>query len=242
MLTDAEMQVSPVRVSGEFLGGDGLRAEGLLALDQGVVGAGQVGGAAPELRQCGRGGLDGGFGRFAGRQALGVRLPGGEVLLPIGRQLARGETVQQRLALGVHHLAGLGLRLRTARPGAPTAAAVELGEHVERIGGGIETALLLAVVGAHLPGRTVTGQRILLIARDVVRIHALEEIIGLVVLADVIETEVPILARILAALRGAVRALVLATRPLAGHSLLAGLRLALRTHLGRLDANGVEEF
>src|SRR5262249_44150103 len=108
---------------------------------------------------------------------------------------------------------------------------------------GVEPAfILLAAVGAHLPGRAMAGQRVLLIARDVFRIHALEEVIRLIVFADVIEAEVPIITRILTAFRSAVRALVLASRPLAGDRLLAGLCLALRTHLGRLDANGVEEF
>ena len=60
----------------------------------------------------------------------------------------------------------------------------------------------------------MAGQRILLVARDRIGIHALEEIVGLVVLADVVETEVPVLARVLAALGGAVRPLVLAARPI----------------------------
>ena len=88
----------------------------------------------------------------------------------------------------------------------------------------------------------MAGQRILLVARDVVRIHALEEIVGLVVFSDMVEAEMPILARIFATLRRAVRALVLAARPFAGHGFAARLRLALRAHLGGLDANGVEEF
>src|SRR6202043_2074073 len=102
----------------------------------------------------------------------------------------------QRLALGIENLPpfALGLRAGTGtRP--PAAAAVELAEHAERIGRafqvglGAALALLGAGVGAHFPGRPMAGQRILLVARDRVRIHAGEEIIGLVIFADVIETE-----------------------------------------------------
>ena len=104
----------------------------------------------------------------------------------------------QRLALGVDHLAGFDLGLGALRARPPAAAAVELAEHAERIGGAVEIprpplALLGAGVGAHLPGRTMAGQRILLVARDGVGIHALEEIVVLVVFADVIETEVKVL-------------------------------------------------
>ncbi len=88
----------------------------------------------------------------------------------------------------------------------------------------------------------MAGQRILLVARDGVGIHALEEIVVLIVFADVIETEVEVLARVLAALRRAVRALVRAARPLAHGGFLARLRLRLRTYLVGLDANGIEEF
>ena len=103
-------------------------------------------------------------------------------------------------------------------------------------------ALLAAGVGAHLPGRTMAGQRILLVARDRIGIHALEEIVGLVVFADVIEAEVQILPRILPALGRAVRPLVLAARPFAHGGFFARLRLLLRAQLVGLDANGVEEF
>src|SRR5947209_2166091 len=90
----------------------------------------------------------------------------------------------QRLALGVEYLARLGLGLGPrpwARP--PPAAAVEFAEHIERIDGAFEVRLRAALalfgagVGAHLPGRTMAGERILLVARDRVRVHALEEII-----------------------------------------------------------------
>ena len=88
----------------------------------------------------------------------------------------------------------------------------------------------------------MAGQRILLVARDRVRIHALEEIVGLVVFADMIETEVPVLLVVGPALGRAVRALVLALRPFAHGGSFARLRLLLRAQLVGLDANGVEEF
>src|SRR5205807_1865146 len=103
-------------------------------------------------------------------------------------------------------------------------------------------APLGAGVGAHLPGRAVTGQRVLLVARDRVRIHAGKEIIGLVVFAHVIETEVPVFLVVGPALGGAVRPLVLAVRPFAQGGGFARLRLLLRAQLVGLDANGIEEF
>src|SRR3984885_4075391 len=156
----------------------------------------------------------------------------------------------QRLTLGVEDLSGLDLGFAGSAAGTrpPAAAAVELGEHTERIGSGFEVglrtalALLGAGVGAHLPGRAVAGQRILLVARDRVGIHAGEEIVGLVVFADVVETEVPVLLVVGPALGRAVRALVLAFRPFAHGGGLARRRLLLRTQLVGLDADGVEEF
>ena len=155
----------------------------------------------------------------------------------------------QRLALGVHDFPRfrLGLASGAARTRPPAATAVELGEHAERIGrtfqlGFCARLALLAAVGAHLPGRAMAGQRVLLVARDGIRIHSLEEIIGLVVFADVIEAEVKILPRVLAALGRAVRTLVRAPRPFAHGGFFARLRLLLRAQLVGLDANGIEEF
>ena len=88
----------------------------------------------------------------------------------------------------------------------------------------------------------MAGQRILLVTRNRVCIHALEEIVGLVVFADVIETEVPVFLVIGPALGRAVRPLVLAVRPFAHGGGFARLRLLLRGQLVGLDANGVEEF
>src|ERR1019366_5638344 len=93
----------------------------------------------------------------------------------------------------------LGLAGGPARARPPAAAAIEFAEHAGRIGRAFEIrlgaalAVLGAGIGAHLPGRTMAGQRILLVARHRIRIHAGEEIIGLVAFADVVEAEVPVL-------------------------------------------------
>src|ERR1700726_1170368 len=155
----------------------------------------------------------------------------------------------KRLALGVEDFSGFDLGLGAgAGPRPPAAAAVELAEHAEGIDGTFEVglgaalALLGAGVGAHLPGRTMAGQRILLVARDRVRIHAGEEIIGLVIFADVIETEVPVFLVVGPALGRAVRPLVLALRPFAHRGFFPRGRLLLRAQLVGLDADRVEEF
>jgi hypothetical protein len=87
----------------------------------------------------------------------------------------------------------------------------------------------------------MTGHGVLLIARHRVSVHAGKEVVGLVVLADVIEAEVPILIVLRAALGRTVRALVGTIRPFAGDRGLTHL-LLLRARLVRLDANGIEEF
>src|ERR1700677_2642798 len=156
----------------------------------------------------------------------------------------------QRLAFGVENLPGfnLGLAGGAARTRPPAAAAIELAEHAERIGRTFEVglgaalALLGTGVGAHLPGRTMAGQRILLVARDRVRIHAGEEIIGLVIFTDVIETEVPVFLVIGPALGRPVRPLVLAIGPFAHGGFFTRLRLLLGAQLVRFDPDGVEEF
>src|SRR3954469_13668002 len=148
----------------------------------------------------------------------------------------------ERLALGVHDLARLGLG-RGLRAGAPAGAAVELLEHAERIEGAVYLgfrAFLDAAIGAHLPGRTMTGQRILLIARDSVGIHAGEEIVVLVVLAHMIQAEVPVLTLIVATLGRTMRALVLTPGPFAIDHGVA--RLHFRLLAFRLDPDGVEEL
>src|SRR4029078_3102315 len=121
-----------------------------------------------------------------------------------------------------------------------------LAEHAEGIGGAFEFRLrpclaFGAGIGAHFPGRPMPGQRILLVSRRPVGIHAGKEIIGLVVFAHMAETEVPVLLVIGAALWRAMRTLVCAARPFAGRDLLARARL-LRARFVGLDANTVEKF
>ena len=88
----------------------------------------------------------------------------------------------------------------------------------------------------------MAGQRILLIARHRIGIHAGKEVIGLVVFADVIETEVPVFLVVGPALGRTMRPLVLAVGPFTHRGFFARLRLLLRGQLVGLDANGVEEF
>src|SRR6185312_8738987 len=119
-------------------------------------------------------------------------------------------------------------------------------EYAEGIDGGVEIGLAglafaLGAVGAHLPGRPMAGQRILLEARHRVRVHALEEIVGLVIFAHMVQAEMKIFALIAAALRRAVRSAILTVRPFAGDHFLARA-FALRAGLVRLDADAVEEF
>src|SRR6516165_1828460 len=153
----------------------------------------------------------------------------------------------QCFPLGVEDLPRLGPCF-AARSRAPPAAAVELGEHAERIGGSVEIgggctlALAATAIGAHPPGRTMAGQRILLIACNRLGIHAGKEIVGLVVFTNVIETEMEVFPRLIATLGRTVRAPALAAGPLAHDGFLARLRLLLRAQLVRLDANAVEEF
>jgi hypothetical protein len=153
----------------------------------------------------------------------------------------------ERLALGVEYFPGFDLGLG-ARTGPPAAAAIEFAKHAEGIGGafeiGLGTALALfgAGIGAHLPGRTMTGQRVLLVPRNRIRVHAGKEIVGLVVFADVIEAEVPIFLVVGAALGRAMRPLVLAVGPFAHGGCFTRLGLLLRAQLVGLDTDGVEEF
>jgi hypothetical protein len=126
---------------------------------------------------------------------------------------------------------------------APAGAAVELREHAERIEGTVDLgfgALLDAAIGAHFPSRTVAGQRILLVARYGVGIHAGEEIVVLVVLTHVIQAEVPVLTLIVATLGRTMRALVLTPGPFAIDHGVA--RLHFRLLAFRLDPDGVEEL
>src|SRR5262245_19453667 len=161
-------------------------------------------------------------------QQLEARLDVG--LLCVGIKTERVE----RLALGVaHHASGM-RRLR-----ARARLAAEFGVDAERIGGVTERAIKpvrprLAVTGllaveAELPGRTVSCDGVLLIARDRLVAHAGEVIVRMIVLAHVLEAEAPVLALAQAALGGAVARRAGAAGPLARRliggrpALLAGL-------------------
>ena len=118
VLPDAEVQVPAGGGSGEGRGGDAGRAEGVLPIDEGVVGASQVGGAAPQLRHLLRQGLERGTGGLAGRDGL-AGLVARQLCIEALRQLAGEEAVEEPLILrvglspGVEALAPLGLRCLT---------------------------------------------------------------------------------------------------------------------------------
>ena len=97
---NAEVQVSAARGGGPGFGGDIFRPEGGVALDEGVVGSGQVGGAAPQFWQGLPQGLQGGFGGFPGGHGF-AHLPGGQVGVEPFRQFPGGEPVKQGLAVRV---------------------------------------------------------------------------------------------------------------------------------------------
>src|SRR5215467_2567139 len=175
-----------------------------------------------------------GVGMMALHQLLEARLDRGT--LGVGLE---PEGVQ-RLALGIAHRAALRLLPRVGRA-RPTA---ELAEHAERIVGALvaeeparaRLAGSLAAHHAHLPGRAMAGDRVLLIARDRVLAHAGEKIVGVIVLAHMIETEPPVLALLRAPLRRPVRRRVGAARPFAGRHGIAQPAI-----LVGLDANSVEQ-
>ena len=91
---------------------------------------------------------------------------------------------------------------------------------------------------AHLPGWTMAGQRILLMARDLVIAHILEEVVRVVELARVLETEVPILVLTPGPLGRAIGCRVFA----AGLFARRLIRLAAAAIVLRLDADFIEEW
>src|SRR4029453_6810992 len=104
-------------------------------------------------------------------------------------------------------------------------ARVVLAEKVERIAKAVALAepglgALALVVGrgrvARPPGRAMAGERILLPAGDFGVLHAVEVVVGLVILLDMFEAERAKLALVPASLRRAVASGLLAGRPFAG--------------------------
>ena len=55
-------------------------------------------------------------------------------------------------------------------------------------------AVFVLMIGAHFPGRTVSGQRVLLIPQHGFVAHAVKIIVGCVIFADMVEAETKILA------------------------------------------------
>src|SRR4051812_21640193 len=94
-----------------------------------------------------------------------------------------------------------------------------------------------AAVHAHLPGRAVAGERVLLILGDVVGAHPGEEIVRMVVFAHVVEAEAPVLVLAIAPLRRTMGRGPTAARPLAGR--MRGAQPPVEV---RLDPDAVEEW
>src|ERR1700678_1824120 len=166
-----------------------------------------------------------GVGMMAFYQFLEPRLDVGA-----GGTVLQSERVQ-RLALGVAYGAplGLGPRLR----GAGTWAA-ELPQEIERIVGAdaldkrpasLSLGAALAADHPDPPGRKMPGERILLKTRHRIVAHAGEEIVGLVIFADMIEAEPPIFALAVASLRRPVGRRLGAIRPIAAR--LIGVQPAI---------------
>jgi hypothetical protein len=93
------------------------------------------------------------------------------------------------------------------------------------------------VAGAHLPGRAVSGDGVLLILQDGVVAHAGEIIVRVVVLAHVLETEAPMLVLARPGLGGAMRRRIAAALPIAARP----IRTRPAILLG-LDADAIEQW
>ena len=113
-----------------------------------------------------------------------------------------------------------------------------LPEHLEgilRAVGGVRTGR--SVAGAHLPGRAMSSDGVLLILGDVIVGHAGEEIVRVVVLAHVLQAKPPVFVLPQPALGRAVRGVTLAAFPVADRR----IRGALAPVVAGLDADAVEE-
>src|SRR5262245_10613612 len=121
----------------------------------------------------------------------------------------------------------------------------KVAEQTERIVGTFEIGLeprrmraraWAAAIHTHLPGRTVADHRLFLIAGDVGLAHAGEEIIRVIVLADMSEAEPPVLVLARTALGRP-----MGSRPVAARPFTARVLGAQPTILVRLDPNTVEQ-
>src|SRR5215510_9082590 len=93
-----------------------------------------------------------------------------------------------------------------------------------------------SLAGSHFPGRTMSGEGVLLVSHHRRVAHSGEKIVGLVVLAHVIQTKTPIILLTSAPFGGAVRRFFLAPVPFAVGT--TGFRAAI---LFRFDADTVKE-
>src|SRR5262249_9642384 len=126
--------------------------------------------------------------------------------------------------------------------------ASEIPEHAERIAvdaevgtkpGGVGARGRPAAVHAHLPGRTMADDRLALIAGDIIGTHAGEKIVGVVVLADVLEAEAPILGFAQPPLGRAVGGRRLTGRPFAGRALGAQPAVLVGPHPDAIEEGRV---
>src|SRR4029079_2611356 len=141
----------------------------------------------------------------------------------------------ERLALDVAHDA-LFRFVVGIRPRCSTCAPVYFADNAKRIAGAAKVRRGRALAGSHFPGRTMAGDGILLIGQNVIVLHAGEEVVVLVVVADVSEAKVPILVLAAAAFGRAMGAALLAADPFAARP-----RAFDAAILGRLDANAIEQ-
>src|SRR5262249_54079165 len=106
-------------------------------------------------------------------------------------------------------------------------------EQAERIGVTSESAHVWshrAFAGPHLPGWAVPGECVLLVGHHRRIAHAGEEVVRLVVFADVIQAKTPVFLFAASTLRGTVRRFFLATMPLAAWAARSRTAVLLRLY------------
>src|ERR1700691_3643991 len=149
----------------------------------------------------------------------------------------------ERTALGIEDFAALGSRPRMPVDADPR-------DQIERVfrretlgaevGGTPAVAAAPATAAAdrpHFPGRTMPGEVLFLIFGDGVIAHAGEKVVGVVVFADVFETELPVFAGAQAPFRRAMRRRRVALRPLAPRQICGAAAIAVR-----LDADSIKQW
>src|SRR5262249_31707338 len=124
----------------------------------------------------------------------------------------------------------------------PPGSHAQLAEESERIGRAVAIPAesiglgAVAAVHTHFPGGTVAGDRFLLIPGNRVLAHPGEEIVRLIVFADVLEAETPVFPFAQPPLGGSVRRAFAAPRPVAARSIGAHAPI-----LAWLDPDAVEQ-